>query len=161
MAKEIEYKYKIDIEKAKELVSGLVGQKLVQGYINEGGMTTRVRLAGHDKAFLTLKGRAEGISRDEFEYEIPRADGETLLQRYCGGRVLSKTRYHVPVGSHTWDVDLYDGAHSGLATAEVELGSEAEQFERPDWVGADISVDSNYTNEVLARTGGIPTGQGS
>lgn len=161
MAKEIEYKFLVDNAVAQTLAAqvlalGAVGEKFVQGYINETGMTTRVRLAGGDKAFLTLKGRAEGISRDEFEYEIPRADGEALLQKYCGGRVVFKTRYQIPVGNHTWDMDIYHGPLQGLATAEVELVSEVEEFVLPSWVGRDISTAGGYTNEAMARSG-LPT----
>jgi adenylate cyclase len=158
MAKEIEYKFLVDNEVAKLLAAqvlalGAVGEKFVQGYINETGMTTRVRLAGDSKAFLTLKGRADGISRDEFEYEIPRADGEALLQKYCDGRVVYKTRYHIQVSDHIWDLDIYAGPLQGLATAEVELTSEDEAFVRPGWAGRDISTAGEYTNEALARAG--------
>jgi CYTH domain-containing protein len=165
MAKEIEYKFLVDNADAQVLLTqavanGIIGEKLVQGYINESGMTTRVRLAGDDKAFLTLKSRAKGISRDEFEYEIPREDGEKLLQDHCGGRVVAKTRYHFVVGAHTWDVDIYAGPLVGLATAEVELASEDEAFVRPSWAGRDISTAGEYTNEALARSG-LPAGAGA
>jgi len=158
MAKEIEYKFLVDNEVARNLaaqalVLGVVGEKLVQGYINETGMTTRVRLAGDDKAYLTLKSRAKGISRREYEYEIPREDGEELLQNDCGDRVVYKTRYRLPMGAHIWDLDIYEGALLGLATAEVELVSEDEAFVRPSWAGQDISTAGEYTNEALARSG--------
>lgn len=155
MAFEIERKYRVEPSAIEGVIKGLTGDKLAQGYINESGMTTRVRLVGEDKALLTLKTRADGISRREFEYEIPYEDGEFLMKE-CGTRVLYKTRYHVPVGNHVWDVDVYHGALTGLVTAEVELTDEAEAFEMPDWVGEDVSEDGAYTNESMARTGFIP-----
>lgn len=152
MAMEIERKYRVH---DTAMLSGMEGESLTQGYLNESGMTTRVRLAGGKRAWLTLKGRAEGISRAEFEYEIPFADGVALLA-HCGNRVVAKTRYHVPVGDHVWDVDVYEGPLSGLVTAEVELACEDEPFERPSWLGEDISLDGRYTNEALARAGRLP-----
>jgi len=157
MGKEIEYKFLVDNEVAQVLarqavINGVVPETLVQGYLNESGMTTRVRLVGHDRAFLTLKTRANGISRGEWEYEIPREDGNELLKQ-CDSRIVAKVRYHLVVGDHTWDLDIYAGALQGLATAEVELASEDEAFVRPGWVGRDISTEGEYTNEALARAG--------
>lgn len=146
MAYEIERKFLVA---DPSVVAGLTGTRLIQGYLNVEGTTTRVRLVGENKAYLTLKGATQGVTRLEFEYEIPRDDGEQLL-KLCGSRVLSKTRYAVLVGDHVWDVDVFEGKLQGLMTAEVELKHESEPFQMPAWVGEDVSHCPQYFNQSLA-----------
>ncbi|MBI5095956.1 MAG: CYTH domain-containing protein [Candidatus Hydrogenedentes bacterium] len=121
-----------------------------QGYLYAGDPgTVRVR-AMDDRAYLTVKGKATGISRDEFEYEIPLADAEIMLT-LCEGLIIEKTRYLVPHQGHTWEVDVFDGANAGLIIAELELSDAAEAFELPAWVGDEVSLDRRYTNAYLSQ----------
>ena len=113
-----------------------------------------MRLAG-DAAWLTIKGRGTGVSRPEFEYLVPPDDARALLALCLPGGV-DKLRYHVPVGAHVFEVDVFQGAHAGLVLAEVELGDEAETFERPDWLGAEVTADRRYANSALASRPGVP-----
>lgn len=124
------------------------GVKFIQGYIAGGkGMpAVRVRIAG-DRAFLTIKGEADGITRSEFEYAIPLEDARYMIAHLCGGRVVEKTRYLCG----RWEIDEYYGANAGLFTAEIELSSASEEFEKPSWLGEDVSGKPEYTNGALSR----------
>ena len=122
-----------------------------QGYLpGTGPMLVRIRIEEDRRAVLTLKGRTEGITRSEYEYEIPMQDAEELLLR-CQKRVVEKTRFFVPVGDYTWEVDVFVGANDGLVIAELELSDENEVFDRPDWLGAEVSMDGRYYNVNLAE----------
>lgn len=127
---------------------------IVQGYFaSSPEYSQRVRLID-GKALLTIKGRSQGISRAEFEYEIPFEDGQELLKEFCGDRIIEKRRYFVPTANgRVWEIDEYFGKCQGLYTAEIELESADEEFERPDWLGADVSEDSRFTNHSLAVRG--------
>ena len=126
-------------------------QPMRQGYLSSGGSggraTVRVRV-GDEMAWLTVKGPTDGISRAEYEYTIPRADGLAMLG-LCD-RVVEKTRHHLQVGRHCWEIDVFEGANTGLVVAEVELDHEDEAFERPDWLGEEVSFDDRYRNAALA-----------
>jgi CYTH domain-containing protein len=120
-----------------------------QGYLcTDPDRVVRVRTMG-DRAALTVKGRAHGPVRAEFEYEIPVAEARELLAM-CGLPPLEKTRYRVPHGAATWEVDVYHGANEGLVVAEIELESADQPFDRPDWVGREVTDDSRYSNSNLA-----------
>ena len=120
-----------------------------QGYLpGTGPMLVRVRQEDR-RAFLTLKGRTEGITRSEYEYEIPMTDAGELLER-CERPIIEKTRYLIPAGAHTWEVDVFAGANEGLIVAEIELASEDEPFARPAWLGREVSDDPRYYNSNLA-----------
>ena len=120
-----------------------------QGYLpGTGPMLVRVRQED-SRAFLTLKGRTEGITRSEYEYEIPMEDAGELLER-CERPIIEKTRYLIPAGPHTWEVDVFFGANEGLVVAEIELSDENESFEKPAWLGAEVSGDVRYYNSNLA-----------
>lgn len=120
-----------------------------QGYLSSGGAATvRVRV-GPEMAWLTVKGPSNGLSREEFEYTIPRADGEAMLA-LCNA-VVAKTRHHVQVGDHCWEIDVFEGENVGLVVAEVELEAEDQPFVRPDWIGEEVSFDRRYRNSALAR----------
>lgn len=122
---------------------------LRQGYLVAGpGITVRIRTDG-EQAWLTIKGPAQGISRNEFEYSIPEADAEKLLG-LCEQRVVEKTRHIVPHGRHVWEVDVFAGANQGLVLAEIELASECESLDLPSWVGDEVSGDPRYYNAQLA-----------
>jgi adenylate cyclase len=126
-----------------------VGVPFSQGYLNrDKERTVRVRIAG-DKAFLTIKGISRGATRAEFEYEIPVADAEHLLQM-SDGPIVQKTRYFVVHDGSTWEVDEFHGDNAGLVIAEIELTSEDQPFTRPSWLGNEVTHDSRYFNSSLA-----------
>ena len=127
--------------------------RIVQGYIcSEKGRTVRVRIRG-DKGYLTVKGASSpsGLSRYEFEREVPLEDAEQML-RLCEPGAIDKERYLVPCGQHTWEVDVFHGSNEGLILAEIELSAEDEPFERPAWLGKEVSGDRRYYNSMLMRT---------
>ncbi len=128
--------------------------RICQGYIaHDGGNTVRIRIRDH-QGFLTIKGPsdANGLSRQEWEKEIPLPEAEELF-RLCLGGVVDKTRYMVPAkGSDRYfEVDEFHGLNEGLLLAEIELGSEDEAFERPDWLGEEVTGDRRYYNSWLAN----------
>jgi CYTH domain-containing protein len=98
---------------------------------------------------LTIKGVTSGISRLEFEYEIPRADADRLLDDLCERPLIEKTRYRVSAGGVTWEIDEFHGDNAGLVVAEVELAREDQPFERPAWLGDEVSGDPRYFNANL------------
>lgn len=122
-----------------------------QGYISSGPdqVTVRVRRIG-GQGFLTLKGKSRGISRPELEYEIPVDEAEYMLKNFCADRVVTKTRYVLDVDGLKWEIDEFSGRNQGLILAEIELESEGQPFERPDWLGEEVSQDSRYFNAALA-----------
>ena len=145
----------IEIER-KFLVKGdgwktAAGERLVcnQGYlISDKHKTVRVRTLG-DRGYLTVKGATDGISRMEFEYEIDRPDAAYMLT-LCES-VVEKTRYVIEHNGMTWELDVFEGTNEGLVMAEVELESEDQEFDLPDWAGEEVSGDPRYYNANLAR----------
>jgi CYTH domain-containing protein len=105
-------------------------------------------------AFLTIKGRTKGeekLERSEFEYPLPVADAAAMLEEFCGTRVVRKLRYFLPAGNGlTWEIDEYLDENKGLFTAEIELPSPDTPFERPAWLGEEVSGDSRYGNGALS-----------
>ena len=99
---------------------------------------------------MTVKGRNEGISRQEFEYEIPLKDAETMLVM-CKPTIIEKVRYHESLGAHLWEIDVFSGENDGLVLAEIELQHEDESFERPEWLGEEVSMDHRYYNSSLSN----------
>jgi adenylate cyclase len=110
----------------------------------------RVRAAG-EQAWLTIKGLTINLTRLEYEYEIPVADARYMLEHLCQQPIIDKTRYAVHYAGHRWDVDEFHGANEGLRVAEIELRSEDETFERPPWLGAEVSGDARYYNARLVQ----------
>lgn len=143
----------IEIER-KFLVTGTAWRearsvRLCQGYLNrDKERTVRVRLAGA-RGFITLKGATQGASRAEFEYEIPFSDAEQLL-KLCDGPVVEKLRFVIEHKGMTWEVDEFLGDNAGLIVAEIELQSEAQSFERPSWLGREVTEEPRYFNSNLA-----------
>ncbi len=124
--------------------------RIIQGYIcRTPGRTVRVRVMG-EKGFLTIKGAPqEGrIGRSEWEWEIPAEEARGLMD-LCEGGVVDKTRYMVRVGEHVYEVDEFYGDNEGLTVAEIELGAEDEEFERPSWLGREVTGDRRYYNSML------------
>ena len=130
-------------------VSG--ASRIIQGFLSSApGRTVRVRIRD-DKGYLTVKGPAQGLTRFEWEKEIPAAEAEQLLQ-LCEPGAIDKTRYLVPAADgHVWEVDEFHGDNAGLVVAEIELGSEDESFERPAWLGAEVTGDRRYYNSSLTH----------
>lgn len=125
---------------------------IAQGYLSSvPERTVRVRIKG-DKGFLTIKGisNASGLSRFEWEKEIPVEEAKKLLL-LCEKGVIDKTRFEVKVGNHIFEVDEFHGENKGLTVAEVELQSETETFEKPDWLGEEVTNDNRYYNAYLSN----------
>ena len=126
--------------------------RIVQGYLSSvPERTVRVRIKG-DKGFLTIKGigSESGASRFEWEKEIDTSDVENLL-KICEPGIIDKTRYLVEAGNHTYEVDEFYGLNQGLTIAEVELKSEDEEFEKPDWLGQEVTGEVKYYNSMLMK----------
>jgi CYTH domain-containing protein len=146
---EIERKYLVIHEVWRTVRSSVSPIPMRQAYLSyDYGLTIRVRISG-DRAFLTIKGPTEGISRDEFEYGIPLADGMQLLSMVATP-VVVKDRYKVEYKGFVWEVDEFHGDNEGLIIAEVELKSESDQPEKPNWTGEEVSHDRRYSNLNLA-----------
>ena len=147
---ETERKFLVKDDSFKTLATE--SHRLTQGYIcRESGRTVRVRLCD-DRAFLTIKGgsNASGMSRFEWEKEIPAEDARDLFL-LCQGGIIDKTRYIIPADSgRFFEVDEFHGENAGLVMAEIELGSETESFEQPDWLGAEVTGDRRYYNSMLS-----------
>jgi adenylate cyclase len=145
MSIEIERKFLVIGENWKQGT----GIAYCQGYLNpDKERTVRVRVAG-EKAFLTIKGLSKGITRTEFEYEIPLDDAEQLL-KLCSGPLIQKHRYNIQYQGNTWEVDEFSGENTGLVLAEIELQHEDQTFEKPSWLGKEVSDDPRYFNSNLA-----------
>jgi len=152
MAKEIERKFLV---RDRDIIEGRLGARIVQGYLAAEPMTVRVRIK-EAEAFLTLKSKG-GIERDEYEFPIDLRVARELIERHCGGRVVRKTRYRIPNGQHTVEVDVFEGHLAGLVLAEIELDHVEQDFEHPDWLGEDVSHDPRYANSALAVAAAPPT----
>lgn len=146
MPTEIERKFLVITEAYKQCVEGIYYR---QNYLSKNEMgVVRVRIAGN-KGYLTIKGKSVGISRAEFEYEIPLEDAEAMLDTLCTLTEIEKVRYRVPFGGFVWEVDEFGGENEGLTVAEIELPDENTAFEKPDWVGMEVSNDTRYYNSNL------------
>jgi len=146
MAKEIERKFLVQ----ESWQPRSAGVKIAQGYLSTvPERTVRVRIKG-EKGYLTIKGKNEGISRAEFEYEIPLQDAEELLQ-LAEQPVLRKRRYLEQHGGSLWEIDVFAGENEGLIVAEIELPEEQAAFTKPDWLGEEVSGDVRYYNANLIK----------
>lgn len=126
--------------------------RIVQGYLcSAPERTVRVRIAG-GKGYLTIKGvgNESGVTRFEWEREIPPHEAEELLE-LCEPGVIDKTRSHVSCGDHLYEVDEFHGENEGLVVAEIELGEEGEIFEKPDWLGEEVTGRAEYYNAMLMK----------
>jgi CYTH domain-containing protein len=109
-----------------------------------------VRIEGW-RAVLTIKGKTTGAARGEWEYDIPVADATELLDGLCEQPQVEKIRHRIEHAGHTWEVDEFLGLNAGLFVAEIELGAEDEAFEKPDWIGVEVTGDKRYYNSSLIR----------
>jgi len=145
--KEIEVKFLVDSEKWNQQ-SKPTPELIVQGFLHRSKeLTVRVRVKGN-KGYLTIKGETEGITRTEFEYEIPLSEAEEIISSFTD-KHIRKLRYEVEYAGRIWEVDEFKGNLEGLILAELELQRENEQFDKPEWLGDDVSTDPNYYNAVL------------
>lgn len=146
MAKEIEHKFLV----RKGWRPATDGIRIAQGYLNtDPERTVRVRIKG-DKGYLTVKGKNQGISRLEFEYEIPVVDVEAML-KLCEQPPIEKERHLIDYAGFTWEVDVFHGANEGLIVAEIEVPTADTTFERPDWITEEVSNDPRYYNSSLSQ----------
>lgn len=130
----------------------ITAHRIVQGYLNSNpDRTVRIRIKG-TKGFVTIKGigNESGVSRFEWEQEIPLNEAEQLLL-LCEKGIIDKVRYDVLIGNHKFEVDVFSGENEGLIIAEIELSSENESFELPTWLGAEVTGDEKYYNSYLSR----------
>ena len=147
MAKEIERKFLVKKELFKPSVEG---EFIAQGYLSSTPEhTVRIRIKNH-RGYLTIKGRNTGISRSEFEYEIPEVDAKELLE-LCEPSIIVKHRHNINFNGSKWEVDVFEGDNEGLIVAEIELKSEDETFSKPDWIGEEVSFDVRYYNSNLSK----------
>lgn len=147
MGKEIERKYLIDSDKWNK-IDKPAGAHFRQGYlVTDPNKTIRVRMT--DAAgFLTIKGISQGASRLEFEYEIPQAEARELLENFSVSELM-KIRYEIGYKGKTWEVDEFLGDNAGLFVAEIELETENEVVELPEWVTIEVTEDQKYYNSNL------------
>lgn len=148
MGKEIERKFLLKDSGWRGLAAGTLYR---QGYLSTViDRVVRVRTIG-DHAYLTVKGISTSITRMEFEYEIPLADANDMLDHLCEKPLIEKTRYAIPYQGHIWEVDEFHGENAGLIVAEVELEDESQEFRLPPWVGEEVSDDPRYYNANLVE----------
>ena len=148
MGAEIERKFLVDHAKW-ELVDKPDGIEYCQGYLlNNEHQTVRVRISDK-KGFLNLKSKISDLSRKEYEYEIPLADGIEIIDVFTKS-IVEKIRYNIFFKGKMWEVDVFKGNNSGLIIAEIELLSEDEDFEKPEWVTKEVTNDSKYLNASLS-----------
>ncbi len=146
---EIERKFLVNPEKWS-IQQKPEGVLIHQGYLSHSdGLTIRIRIAG-DQGFLTIKGETTGISRMEYEYEIPVKDAHVLLEQHCK-HSLVKIRYTLEACGNQWEVDEFLGFNEGLLMAEIELNSEEEIFSLPEWIVKEVSGDERYFNSSLSK----------
>lgn len=149
VATEIERKFLVKKQQWKDQQK-TSGKSYRQGYLNSAPeRSVRVRVT--DKSgYLTVKGISKGATRREYEYDIPKEDAEELLL-LCESSVIEKTRFKIEFDGLTWEVDEFSGKNEGLLIAEVELESEDQEFQRPDWIGEEVTDDHRYYNVNLAK----------
>jgi adenylate cyclase len=124
---------------------------LRQGYLSsDPARVVRVRVEG-EHACMTIKGKSVGATRGEWEYPIPLADANELLERLCEQPIVEKYRRRIDFAGNTWEVDEFLGANEGLVLAEIELGAEDQLFDKPEWIGDDVTGDRRYYNSNLVR----------
>ena len=146
---EIERKFLVQKDKWLS-VSKPPGILYIQGYLSiDEAKVIRVRVAG-EQGFLTIKGKSETFSHPEYEYSIPVDDARELINRFTTTQV-EKVRIRIPAGKHVWEVDEFRGENKGLLMAEIELEHPDEVFEKPEWVGEEVTGDKRYYNSYLAR----------
>jgi len=149
MAIEIERKFLVSGEFRHLAIKKI---RITQRYLSiDPDKTIRIRISG-EKALLTIKGRpdAGSFSRNEWEFEIPESDASEMM-KLCLPGIIEKTRYLVPAGKHLFEVDEFHGNNQGVIIAEIELNSESEEFEKPEWLGREVTGNPEYYNANLIK----------
>ena len=149
MSHEIERKFLV---KGEYKTHAMRSSRIVQGYLSSvTGRTVRIRIRG-EKGYITVKGKSNesGLSRYEWEKEIPLNEAEELLL-LCEPGAIDKTRYEIQAGKHIFEVDEFYGDNEGLTLAEIELESEDESYEKPEWLGYEVTGDRRYYNSSLTK----------
>ena len=150
MAQEIEKKFLVISDRYK--TDAIRKTRITQGYLSSvPERAVRIRMQG-GKGYITIKGigNTSGAARYEWEKEIPAAEAEELL-KLCEPGIIDKIRYEVKAGQHTFEVDEFDGENKGLVVAEIELSSEEDHFEKPEWLGIEVTGDVKYYNVMLMK----------
>lgn len=150
MSKEIEHKFTVKNDKYKSFATPTLYR---QGYIpTTNGMTVRVRIAG-EKGFVTFKDKTVGMSRNEFEYEIPVQDAKQMLDTMCDIPQIEKYRYVIPAKEDglKWEVDEFLGDNAGLVVAEIEVPTEDTTFSLPEWIDKEVTGEKKYNNSQLCK----------
>lgn len=148
MGVEIERKFLLRGDAWRELGEPVL---LRQGYLSSHKeRVVRVRIEGA-QGVLTIKGRTVGATRGEWEYPIPLDEAAELLDGLCEQPLIEKYRRRIAIGQHVWEVDEFLGANAGLVVAEIELASEDEAFDQPDWIGEEVTADVRYLNANLIK----------
>ena len=149
MATEIERKFLLKDDSWRKTAD--VGVPFHQGYlIGAQRASVRVRIEG-EQANINIKSATLGVSRQEYEYPIPLDEARELLDTLCEKPQIEKVRHLLHYGNHTWEIDVFGGDNAGLVVAEIELASEDEPFERPPWLGEEVSHDTRYYNVCLVK----------
>lgn len=149
MATEIERKFLVKNDNWRQQTTRQLVIK--QGYFGPPNKASiRIRISG-ETANINIKSATLDIVRKEYEVPVPLADAQEMLEHLCESPKIEKIRYHVPVGSHVWEVDEFSGDNQGLIVAEIELSSPDEAFEKPDWLGEEVSRDERYYNVRLVK----------
>ena len=149
MAIEIERKFLVRDDSWRAVAEAGIHYR--QGYLgSDPQCSVRVRIAA-ERAWLSVKSATSAIRRLEYEYPIPLADAQEMLDTLCSGPQVEKTRFLVRHQRHVWEVDVFAGANAGLVVAEIELDDEHETFASPDWLGEEVSHDTRYYNMNLAQ----------
>lgn len=148
MRTEIERKYLVTGDHWRDSAEA---KPIRQGYLcSSKDRSVRVRITG-DRAYLTVKGSQVGATRAEYEYEVPVTEASEMLDRLCQRPLIEKTRYTLLHGGLEWEVDVFEGENAGLVVAEVELESESQAIDLPDWVGPEVTQDPRYLNANLSK----------
>lgn len=149
MAEEIERKFLVNGEEYRKHDNGVL---YVQGYLTDDPLKViRVRIVEDQKAFFTFKGENNGIVRSEFEYEIPVHEAHELIHNFAVPYVIRKYRFEINHNDSIWVVDEFLDENLGLVIAEIELPTEDAPFEKPDWIGEEVSHDERYYNSYLSK----------
>lgn len=149
MATEIEHKYLVT---SNQYIAGAASKIYIcQGYLSTSiGCVVRVRITD-DKAFLTIKGANRGASRAEYEIEIDTEMAQSMLKNLSQSPIIEKTRYLYPYKNHTWEIDHFHGENEGLVIAEIELSDENEAYEKPSFIGDNVTGMARYYNSNIAQ----------
>ncbi|HBE77491.1 MAG TPA: adenylate cyclase [Firmicutes bacterium] len=148
MGKEIERKFLVVGDDYRQSAKS---NFIIQGYLcNEAERVVRVRLY-NDQGFITIKGKTVGMTRSEYEYEIPFADANEMINRLCAGTIIEKVRYEFEDQGYLWEIDEFQGENQGLIVAEIELEDENDVLSLPKWIAGEVTDDPRYLNANLVK----------